>query len=278
MPGNNPGMLVDADVLEADTVILDLEDAVSLMEKDSARILVRNALKYLVFKNTETCVRINPIDSPYWKDDLDEIVPQKPDLILIPKASEESIELIEKRVEKLEKKYDINKIKFLLLIESPEGIINLEKITRKSKRTVGLCLGAEDYTTVMGIKRTKESKEIEFARMSLVTMARAFGIDAIDTPFTDVDDFYGLRKDTEFIKSIGFTGKLLINPRHVVEIHDVLNPSKDEIERAMAIVEESEKAKEQGLGVFSFNGKMVDLPVINRARETIKTAKKWGLI
>lgn len=279
MPGNNPGMLINGDVLGADTVIFDLEDAVALDEKDAARLLVRNALNTLEFTESEIAVRINPIDSPYWEADLDEIVPAQPDAIVIPKASTEAVPLVEGRILELKKKHGISKqIVTLLLVESAMGILDIQNICKSSTLFDGLLLGAEDLSSDMGIKRTKGSGEIQYARNVLATAAHAYKVDGIDTPYTDVEDMEGLVEDTRYAKSIGLNGRLLINPRQVDAVHEVLSPTEEEIEEAQAILYEAEQAREKGLGVFSYRGKMVDLPVIKRAEQTMESAKKWGLL
>ena len=279
MPGNNPGMLVSADILGADSIIYDLEDAVSLDEKDSARTLVRNALSFLKFTHSEITVRINPIDSPYWEKDLEAIIPVLPDGIVIPKASVDAVHSVEQKINEIKKANNITKnFSFLMLVESARGIMDVNSIAKASSLIQGLLLGGEDYSVDMGIQRTRLSKELEYARFSLTTAAHAYGLDSLDTPFTDVEDFEGLRLDTAFSKSIGFSGRLVINPRQVEEIHKIFSPSSAEIERAEAILQVAEEAKQKGLGVFSFKGKMVDLPVIKRAQALYDSAKNWGLI
>lgn len=279
MPGNNPGMLTTSDVLGADTIVFDLEDAVSLGEKDSARALVKEALQFLHFTHSEVSVRINPFDSPYWQDDLKYIIEAMPDSIVIPKASVESVKAIEMEMTRLKALYGIEKeIRFILIIETAMGLVDIRNITESSPLIDGLILGAEDLSSDLGIKRTKTNKEIEYARFVLATTAKAFRIDAIDTPYTDIDDFEGLIKDTAFAKSIGFTGRLAINPRQVETLHEVFSPTAEDIEESLAILAEAEDAKEKGFGVFSYKGKMVDLPVIKRAETTIASAKKWGLV
>ena len=279
MPGNNPGMLVSADILGADSIIYDLEDAVSLDEKDSARTLVRNALSFLKFTHSEITVRINPIDSPYWEKDLEAIIPVLPDGIVIPKASVDAVHSVEQKINEIKKAHNITKnFSFLMLVESARGIMDVNSIAKASSLIQGLLLGGEDYSVDMGIQRTRLSKELEYARFSLTTAAHAYGLDSLDTPFTDVEDFEGLRLDTAFSKSIGFSGRLVINPRQVEEIHKIFSPSSAEIERAEAILQAAQEAKQKGLGVFSFKGKMVDLPVIKRAQALYDSAKNWGLI
>lgn len=279
MPANNPAMLLSSDVLDADAVILDLEDSVSLVNKDAARILLRNALKSLTFSNSRICIRINPTDSPYWLDDLNEIICDKVDAIVFPKASVEGLKLLEKNLTRIEKEKKVKKkIPLILLIESPVDLLNLEKIVSISDRVIALAFGAEDYATYMGIKRSSSSKEIEWARFLIATFAKAHNLSSFDTPYTDISNFQGLREDSSFVKSIGFTGKLSINPRHVEVIQEIFSLKEEEIQEALIIIKEAKKAKEEGLGVFSYKGKMVDLPVIERANNIIRMAKLYNLL
>lgn len=271
MPGNNPAMLINADVLGADSVILDLEDAVSVDEKDSARILVREALKFLTYKGVETVVRINPLDTSFGLKDIEELKNLNIDTILLPKADEDEVKLADKLLRGTDKK-------IIPLIETSLGLERIYETLTASSKVNGVLLGAEDLTSDMEIKRTKEGREIYYARCRVVAAAKALKISAIDTPFTDTDDYEGLRRDTTNAKEIGMTGKAVINPRGIEIVHSVFSPSTDEIEKAKRIMAEYEKARERGLGVFSLDGKMVDAPVLNRAKNTIETAKILGLL
>lgn len=280
MPGNNPGMLQSAPILGADSVILDLEDAVSLTEKDSARRLVSEAIKVIDYSAVELVVRVNPLDTEYGPKDIDTIARVKPDALMIPKATEEQLETIDKMLSKIEseEKIEDNHIKLIPIIETAYGLENVYSIIKASKRVVGVLLGAEDLTSDFGIKRTKEGEEIFYARNRVSTACRACRVDAIDTPFTDTNDYEGLRKDTFKAKSIGFTGKSSINPRQIDTIHSVFEPTEAEIKHAVRVLEARDEAKAKGLGVFSLDGKMVDAPVINRAVTTVELAKLLGLI
>lgn len=278
MPGNNPGMLTSGDVLGADMVVMDLEDAVSLDEKDAARILVREALSSLRFRHSEVGVRVNPLDSPFWLADLEAIVPARPAALIIPKASVDAVQTMDQAVERIRQERGIEQeIRYLAIIETAMGLVEIRDIASCSRRIDALILGAEDLTSDMGIKRTKSGKEIEYARFVVATTARAFRLDAIDTPFTDIEDVKGLLADTAFAKSIGFTGRLAINPRQVDPIQELFSPTVAEIEEADAILQAAARARSEGLGVFSHRGKMVDLPVIRRAESLMASAKKWGL-
>lgn len=279
MPGNNPGMLVSADNLEADAIIYDLEDAVALSEKDAARDLVYSALTTLTYENSMVTVRINPIDSPYFYDDLEMIIKACPDGIVIPKASVESISEADKFVKEKSLKYGLEKdIRYFILVESAAGVLNLEDIMKVSDKIDGILLGGEDYSVDMEVERTTNSHELQFARYKIATVAKAYKIAAIDTPFTDINNVEGLKKDARFVKSIGFTGKLIVGPRQVHFINEIFSPSANEIEVAKAIINEAENAKKKGLGVFSFKDKMVDSPVISRSENLIKAAEEWGLL
>ncbi len=279
MPGNNPGMLVSADILGADSIIFDLEDSVSLDQKDAARNLVRNALSFLEFENSEISVRINPVDTPYWESDLEAIIPTGISAIVVPKASVDAVNSVEQKIHYIQKANNLmNDVKLLMLVESAAGIVNLSSIAKASENIVALLLGGEDFSVDMGIRRTRLAKELEYARYSLTTVAHAFGLDSLDTPFTDIDDLEGLRLDTEFSKSIGFSGRLVINPRQIEEIHKLFSPTLAEIENAEAILIAAKEAEKEGLGVFSYRGKMVDMPVIKRASALYNSAVKWGLV
>jgi citrate lyase subunit beta/citryl-CoA lyase len=278
MPGNNAGMLLNADALGADSVILDLEDAVSPTEKDAARILVRNALKYLDYRDCEVIIRINSIDTDFWKKDLDEIIPFRPDFIMPPKInSKEDIEIVASYMEEVEKRHDIKEATpIIALIETALGVENAYEIARSSDRVIGIFLGAEDLTADLRCERTKEGAEILYARGRMVMAARAANIAVYDTPFTDVNDDEGLIKDSEFAKSLGFSGKAAISPRHVMAINEVFSPSLEEIEYAKEVMDTIREAEEQGKGAVSLRGKMIDAPIVERVRQTLEMAEAIG--
>lgn len=279
MPGNNPGMLQSAGILGADSIILDLEDAVSLTEKDSARILVREAIKNIDYSNVEVVVRINPLDTEFGPKDLEVIARVKPDVILLPKAEEKQMRIAHETLDRIEKEegFEQGSIKLIALIETTFGLETVYDVIRASDRVVGVLLGGEDLTADLGVKRTKEGEEIFYARNRVVTACKACKIHAIDTPFTDTDDYAGLEKDTRKARSLGMTGKSAINPRQIDTIHKVFAPTKEEIIHAQRVLDAMEQAKREGKGVFSLDGKMVDAPIINRALNTISLAKTLGL-
>lgn len=280
MPGNNPGMVQNAGILGADSIILDLEDAVSLSEKDSARILVRNAIKALNFYDSEVVVRINPLSTEYSEDDIREIAAVKPDAFLVAKATEDDIIKVDEMLCEIEEKmgFEQGAIKLIPLIETAYGLENVYSIIQASKRNIAILLGAEDLTADLGIKRTKLGEEIFYARSKVAAACKALKVDAIDTPFTDLNDLEAFVKDIEKAKSIGMTGKAAINPRQVDTIHEVFAPTEEEVNYAKRVMVAMEEAKLEGKGVFSLDGKMVDAPIIARAGTILNKAKMMGLI
>lgn len=280
MPGNNPGMLQDAAILGADSIILDLEDAVSLTEKDSARILVREAIKTTDYSQVEVVVRVNPLDTEFGPHDVDMIARVKPDTLLIPKANEEQIKLVDKMLDQIETEegFPAGSIKLIALIETAVGLETVYNVIEASKRVIGVLLGGEDLTADLGIARTKEGEEIFYARNKVATACRALKVASIDTPFTDTDDYVGLAKDTAKAKSLGLTGKSAINPRQIEIIHSVFAPSEAELKHALRVLEAMEEAEKDGKGVFSLDGKMIDAPVINRATSMVDQGIRLGLI
>ena len=280
LPGNTPNMIINGDALGADSIILDLEDAVSPDEKDSARLLVRSAIREMGFAGVEITVRINAIDTVYWQDDLEAIVPLKPDLIMPPKASSaEDMKTIDAFIAGIEEKCGIpvGTVKLIPLIETALGVERAFEIASACPRVTALFLGGEDLTADLRCKRTKAGNEIDYARKRLVCAARAAGIDVYDTPFTDVNDDEGIVTDAEYAKSLGFTGKSAIAPRHVRTINEVFSPSMADIEYAKLVFEAIRIGKLQGKGAVSLRGKMIDKPIVERARQTLEAAKQLGI-
>jgi len=280
LPGNNPNMLINGNCLGADAVIFDLEDAVSPAEKDAARILVRNTMRYMDFSLCETVVRINSVDTSFWKADVDAILPQKPNLILLPKAScAEDVLQADAYLSKKEKELGMEEgaVGLMPLIETAAGVECAYEIAKCTPRVKALFLGAEDLTADLRCKRTREGREIEYARTRLVVAARAAGVDVYDTPFTDVNDDEGIQTDAALAKALGFTGKASISPRHVDVINAVFSPTVEEIEYAYEVLDAIALAKAQGKGAIALRGKMIDAPIVARAERTVEMAKALGM-
>ncbi len=280
LPGNNPNMLINGNCLGSDAIIFDLEDAVSPAEKDAARILVRNTMKYMDLSGCELIVRVNSVDTEFFKADIDAILPQKPDLILLPKtSSREDVLFADAYMSEVEAKLGLENgtVGLMPLIETALGVENSFAIASATKRVKALFLGAEDLTADLQCKRTKEGREIEYARTRLVVAARAAGVDVYDTPFTDVNDDEGIVTDAELAKALGFTGKASISPRHVEVINSVFSPTLAEIDYAYEVMDAIALAKAQGKGAIALHGKMIDAPIVARAERTISMAKALGM-
>lgn len=275
IPGNNPAMLLHGGVYGADSLLLDLEDAVALNQKDAARILVKNMLQSVDYYGAEVCVRVNHLDTPFGLQDLKEIVPLQPDAIRYPKTETvEELQRLMKIITEIEDEHGLphDKMKIHLMIETALGVQNVFDIAKFCKRIDAITIGGQDLTADMNIKSTKEGSGIDLARKMIVMAAKANRIDAIDTVFVDVDDDEGLRKETQYVKELGFTGKAVINPRQIDIVHEVFTPTNEELRKAYRIVKEFNKNKKQGIGVFAIDGKMVDAPVVARAIYTLELA------
>lgn len=261
IPGNNPGMLTSLEVLGADGYIIDLEDAVSLDNKDAARDLVKSFLKSREIKEN-IFIRINAPDTEFFEEDVKAMLDLDIKGFVLPKAIVSFAEKLDALLEGTDKEY-------YAIIETAVSLETCFEIAKEAKYLRGLFLGGEDMTLDLGVKRTKESKEIEYARQKIIAAAKANGIEAVDTPWTDTDDTDGLRKDAIYAKALGMTGKALISPRHVDIVNEVFSPSKEDIEYAFRVFEALKTAKKEGKGAFSLDGKMVDKPVILRARDNL---------
>jgi citrate lyase subunit beta/citryl-CoA lyase len=276
LPGNQPKLMLNAGIHKPDAIILDLEDAVALSEKSSARLIIRNALRVLDFFGAEKMVRIN--QGERGLEDIEFIVPQPVHLLLLPKVeSADEIKTIEQKVNAVCKASGRKEpVFFMPILESGKGILNAYEIAMASKNNVALAIGLEDYTADLGVQRTQDGRESFFARSMLVNAARAAGIQAIDTVFSDVSDMEGLRESVIEAKQLGFDGKGCIHPRQIRTIHDALAPSETEITKAKKIVLAFEEAEKKGLGVVSLGSKMIDPPVVKRALHTVKMAVESG--
>jgi citrate lyase subunit beta / citryl-CoA lyase len=280
LPGNAPKMLEKGPFLGADTLIFDLEDAVSPDEKDAARILLKHTLSTTDFGNARKVVRINSIDeNDFWKLDLEALIPTRPYAVLLPKAENvEDVQKVSLYIQKLEEKNGIvpGATGMILLLETCLAIEHAYDLAVADKRVCGLLLGAEDLTADMQAIRTLESNEIMYARMKVVTAARAAKIDAYDTPFTDMKEEEKFEQDVTKARKFGFTGKASINPRHVAEINRLFLPTKKEIEYAHAVLDAITEGKASGRGAVALNGKMIDRPVVLRAERIIEAEKEFG--
>ena len=280
VPGNNPAMMADAHIYGPDSIMLDLEDSVTMAEKDTARLLVHNALKNIDYGDTEMVVRINPLNTPYGKKDIEAVVKAGVHVIRMPKTetAEEVIE-VEREIEKVEREIGaMGRTKIMAAIESTLGIVNAYAIATASPRMMGIALGAEDYSANLKTQRTPGGDELRLARETIVVAARAAGIDALDTVYSNLNDMETFRKEVEFIKTLGFDGKSIINPRQIEVVNDVFAPKEKVIEKSRTILAAIKEAEKKGSGVIAVNGKMVDRPVVLRAQRTIDLAIASGIL
>ncbi|CAI3273811.1 citrate (pro-3S)-lyase subunit beta [Enterococcus cecorum] len=280
VPGANAAMLRDAALYGADSIMFDLEDAVSLKEKDSARALVHFALKTFDYSNVETVVRINSLDS-YGKQDIEAMVLAGVNVIRLPKTeNKQDIIDVDNEITRVEEENGllVGTTKMMAAIESAEGILNVREIATASKRLIGIALGAEDYVTNLKTKRYPDGQELFFARSMILHAARAAGIAAIDTVYSDVENVEGFKEEVQRIKQLGFDGKSVINPRQIPIVNAIYAPTSKEIQQAKEVIWAIREAEEKGSGVISLNGKMVDKPIVERAQRVIALAKAAKLI
>lgn len=272
-PGNDAHLLSFCDVFGPDCLLLDLEDAVAPGEKDAARFLVRAVLSTMDFKETETWVRVNPLDRG-GREDLRVVVGGRPHGICLPKT-ESPVEVAELAgfLYELEGRYGLPfRLWIMPIIESPRGVLSAFQIAQASERVVCLAFGAEDYTREVGCNRTFEA--LLWARSQIAAAAKAAGIQASDTVYSDLEDEAGLREETRRAKALGFDGKGAIHPLQIEPIHEEFAPSPKELAWAQGVVAAAEEASRRGLGVVNYQGKMVDQPVLLRARRILALARK----
>lgn len=280
VPGNNPGLMKDAHLYGADSLMFDLEDSVKITEKDAARFLVYNALTTLDFGNIEKVVRVNPLNTEFGKADIEAMVKAGVNVIRLPKSeTAQDVIDVDEYITKCEKKYgiEVGSTGMMAAIESALGVINAYSIATASKRLIGIALGAEDYVTDLKTSRTSSGVELFEARAQILIAARAAGIAALDTVFSDINNEEGFRREVQLIKDMGFDGKSVLNPRQIAPVVEIFTPTQKEIERSERIIEALKEAESKGLGVISLNGKMIDKPVVIRAERTLALAEAAGI-
>lgn len=282
--GNNPGLLQNAGIYGADSVIFDVEDSVSVMEKDSARQLVYHALKKLKF-SCEIGVRINHISTPWGYQDLEYLLPAKPDYIRLPKGeSGDEIKDIDRIITKAEKEYGFEpgSIKIMVSIESPKGLRNAYEIASASPRMIAIAIGGEDFAASLKTEKTRGNiitggRELFVARSMIVLAAREAGIQAIDSVFSDLRDEETLLNEVAMVKELGFDGKSCVNPRQIDIIHSIFTPSMKEIDYAQRVFAVFQEALEKNTGVIALDGKMIDMPMVIRAQRVLDLATAAGI-
>lgn len=284
VPGNNPGIIKDAHIYRPDSIMFDLEDAIAITEKDSARFLVFNMLQKFkdLYKELgiETVVRINALDTEFGVEDLEYMVRSGVEVIRIPKTEKPAdVHEVEAHIERIEKAAGIpvGTTKIMVAIESPLGALNALEIAKSSPRLVGMAIGGEDYVTNLKTTRSPEGVEMLMGRSMIVMAARAAGIAALDSVYSDINNDEGFNKEASMIRQMGFDGKSLIHPRQIELIHNIYTPDEKNIKKSLKIIKATEEAMAEGKGVFTVDGKMVDKPIIDRAYHVLALAKAAGI-
>ena len=278
LPGNTPGLMINAGLHSADGIILDLEDSVAPERKDEARLLVRNALRVIDFCGAERMVRIN--QGERGLEDLNFLIPHNVNMVLIPKCEEaETVLEVDNAINSIKKNYNlVNPVYLMPIIESALGVEKAFEIAASCGNVAAMAIGLEDYTSDIGVARTEDGRESFYARSRIVNAAKAAGIQPIDSVFSDVADMEALERTVNISRSMGFEGMGCIHPRQVPVIRKGYSPGNEEIEKSQKIISAFEEAKTMGLGVVSLGTKMIDPPVVHRAQRTLDLAVRLGLI
>ena len=275
-----PGLIKDPYIYKPDSIMLDLEDAVAENQKDAARFSLYHALKEINYRGCERVVRINGLDTPYWEEDIHCAVAGGCDAIRIPKTeSALDVQRVETVVEECEKKYGIPEGHTLIMaaIESARGVMKALDICEASERLFGIALSGGDYTKDLQTHITGTGLELMGARQNMIIAARAAGVQCFDTVYTNLDDMEGFRHDVETIHLMGFDGKSIINPRQINIVHEIFTPTQKDIIFAEKVVKEIDEKKALGIGVFTVDGKMIDIAFYDGAKRTIELAKASGV-
>lgn len=274
-----PGLIKDPYVYGPDSIMLDLEDAVAMKEKDAARFSLYHALQEIDYRGVERVVRINGLDSDLWEEDILCSVAGGCDSIRIPKTeTAEDVRKVEAVVEEAEKRFgrESGSVLIMAALESAKGVLNALEICTASPRLFGIALSGGDYTKDLQTSITGTGVELMGARQHMIIAARAAGVQCFDTVWTNLNDMEGFRKDVETIKAMGFDGKSIINPRQIPIVHDIYTPSQKEIIFAEKVVREIDEKSAQGIGVFTVDGKMIDIAFYDGAKRTLMLARAAG--
>ncbi|WP_026892209.1 aldolase/citrate lyase family protein [Lacrimispora aerotolerans] len=275
-----PGLVKDPYIYKPDSIMLDLEDAVAENQKDVARFSLYHALKEIDYRGCERVVRINGLDTPYWKEDIRCAVAGGCDAIRIPKTeTPEEVRIVEAEILQAEKDFNIPEGRTLIIaaIESARGVMKALDVCEATDRLFGIALSGGDYTKDLQTRITGTGVELMGARQSMIIAARAAKVQCFDTVFTNLDDMEAFRKEVETIHLMGFDGKSIVNPRQIPVVHEIFTPTQKDIIFAEKVVKEIDEKKELGIGVFTVDGKMIDIAFYDGAKRTIDLAKASGV-
>ncbi len=278
IPANSPAMLQNADIFAADGIIFDLEDAVVVSEKDAALSLLDQYLSTFNLENLEIIIRINNLSTSFSPDELAIIINDRIDTVMLPKATYQDTLSFSKLLDKVSTQKHLSKtITIIPIIESAISVIEVNEIA-SVPRVSGLLLGGEDLATDLEVQRTEKGLEILLSRSMVVLAAKANRIDAIDTPYTHIQNEDGLIFDSKFAKGLGMNAKVCIHPNQIDTINEIFSPSQLEIDDAKKIMLALSQMDLNQKGAFSIDGKMIDKPIIERAKKLLEKAEKWKLI
>lgn len=274
-----PGLIKDPYVYGPDSIMLDLEDAVAEKEKDAARYSLFHALREIDYRGVERVVRINGLDTDLWEEDIRCSVAGGCDAIRIPKTeTAEDVHRVESAVAAAEEEFGVEPGRTLIMaaLESAKGVMNTMEICLASERLFGIALSGGDYTKDLQTTISGTGVELMGARQHMIIAARAAGVQCFDTVWTNLDDMEGFRKDVETIHAMGFDGKSIINPRQIPIVHDIYTPKEKDIIFAEKVVREIDEKKALGIGVFTVDGKMIDIAFYDGAKRTLALARASG--
>ena len=280
MNAQKPSLIKDAYIYGCDSIIMDLEDAVAENQKDAARFSLYHALKTIDYGDTEVIVRINGLDTPHWQEDIRCVVAAGADGIRIAKCeSAEDVKLVEKHVLEAEKEFGVEEGRTLLMaaLESPKGILNAYEIVTASDRMFGCAISGGDFRKSMHVQIEKGGIEMLTARGNMLLAARAAGVQCFDTMFPNVDDMEGFKEEVIQNRKMGFDGKSIISPKHIRFVHETFALTPKEIAYAEKLINSFNEQADSGVGVYTVDGKMVDLPFFEDARRIIALAKACGV-
>ena len=274
-----PGLIKDPYIYRPDSIMLDLEDAVAENQKDAARYSLYHALQEIDYRGVERVVRINGLDTPHWKEDIRVCVAGGADTIRIAKTeTAQDVKTVE-HVLAAEREFGRPEGSTLLMaaLESCKGVLNALEVCKSSDRLIGIALSGGDYTKDLQTVITGTGVELQGARQQMIIAARAAGVQCWDTVFTNLDAMDVFEEEVRMIKMMGFDGKSLVNPRQIDVVHKVFTPTQKEIIFAEKVVKEIDEKKAQGIGVFTVDGKMIDIAFYDGAKRTIALAKASGV-
>jgi citrate lyase beta subunit len=279
MPGDDRHKIEKAATLGVDCICMDMEDGVAVSRKAEARAVIAQAMKELIFGETERCIRINSIGSGLESFDLAAALAADPDSIVVPKIeSVEQVKWVSEHIEKYEdsSNHEFGSVRLLVGVETAMGILNLREIAEADSRLEAIIFGAEDYAASIGARRTKEATEVLYARQAVVTACAANDLQAIDMVYIDFRDEAGLRAEAEQGAAFGFSGKQIIHPGQVSIVQEAFTPSDDAIRYAVRVIETFDASQKEGKGAYALDGKMIDMPLLRNAHRVLDRARAAG--